>query len=215
MVERQEPVKISSPEASTSNTNNSYRCFTKGLGWPLPRKIGSGGVVAHVPVILHKYPRSYGSVPNPKESQPKEGLTHSPNGGQQYDNALHQSFRLQITSNHSCDPGNPQTGPQTGVASFSSTHRGCSERKSRRSLQVCTPGIGVDARPDIISNHPIDGPQNANRLIRNSGEPSAPTLRSPQHRPKGSGSGRNVLGLEPVGGNIPIPPNESHAEGIG
>ena len=136
MVENKEPVNVSSLEAFTSNTYNSYRCFSKGLRRPLPKKVGSGGVVAQIPVIPYQHPRSYGSVLNLEKSQPRKGLTHSPDGGQQYDSALHQSFRFQITSNQSCDPGNPQIVSQTGVAPFSSTHRGSPERQSRRSFQV-------------------------------------------------------------------------------
>ena len=98
MVENKEPIKVSSAEASTSYHYHPHGCLLEQIGWPLREQICSREVVAEIPVISYKHPRSTGSISNIKENQPKKGLSHSLDDGQQHSSALYKLLRIQIAA---------------------------------------------------------------------------------------------------------------------
>ena len=70
----------------------------------------------------------------------------------------------------------------------------------------------MDSGHTIVQLHSGISPDAPNRLVRDVGKPSPPTVRSPECRPQSSGDGRIVSRLEQVAEHLPLPTSKTLVE---
>ncbi|XP_068213459.1 uncharacterized protein [Palaemon carinicauda] len=163
--------------------------------------------------ISYQCLRSHGSVLDSQEACSGQEATYQIGSRQRSYSPLYNQRRFQVRSHKPCDDSNILHGSIEPLASVSGSSSGNTECSGRRTFENNPTRVEVVVGPEIIQMDSISSSGSPSRPVCNRVQPQTKVLCSPQPGSSGLRHGRNVIGLEHLGENLPIPTNKFVNEG--
>ena len=208
-----EPFQVRPFTLPSSIPRDPYGRVSDWLGRSCPLPVSTRDLVSSPQPPPHQCVGSDGGFVVPQETQTQEELSYSSSSRQPSCCSLSESTGFQVAADQSCHDSHLLPCQEKILASFSDSPRGSPERHSGLSLQVGSSGVGMVARPNLLSLDSDESTRSTGRSVRDGVQSQTPLLRSPQPGPSGLCHGRSVSGLEPMGKDISVSSGQLSHEG--